>query len=35
LQDIGTVADYSGNGHHAEQTTTSKKPNYIADIPWY
>jgi len=30
-QDIGTVADYSGNGYNASQATTSKKPNYVAD----
>jgi len=30
-QDIGTVADYSGNNADAVQTTTSKKPNYVAD----
>jgi len=30
-QDIGTVADYSGNNYDATQATTSKKPNYVAD----
>jgi len=30
-QDIGTVADYSGNANNASQATTSKKPNYVAD----
>jgi hypothetical protein len=30
-QDIGTVADYSGNGHNASQASTSLKPNYVAD----
>jgi hypothetical protein len=30
-QDIGTVADYSGNGHNASQSSTSLKPNYVAD----
>ena len=30
-QDIGTVADYSGNGNNAAQGTVSKRPNYVAD----
>jgi hypothetical protein len=30
-QDIGTVADYSGNGNNASQASTSLKPNYVAD----
>lgn len=29
--DIGTVADYSGNNNDASQTTASLKPNYVAD----
>ena len=31
---IGTVADYSGNNNDASQATVSKKPNYVADAPW-
>ena len=30
-QDIGTVADYSGNNNDASQSSTSLKPNYVAD----
>jgi hypothetical protein len=30
-QDIGTVADYSGNNNDASQSTASLKPNYVAD----
>jgi hypothetical protein len=33
-QDIGTVADYSGNNNDASQSSTSLKPNYVADVPW-
>lgn len=33
-QPIGIVADYSGNGNNASQSTTSKKPNYVADTKW-
>ena len=29
--DIGTVADYSGNNNDASQATASLKPNYVAD----
>jgi len=29
--DIGTVADYSGNNNDAAQSSTSLKPNYVAD----
>ena len=29
--DIGTVADYSGNNDDASQATASLKPNYVAD----
>jgi len=31
---IGTVADYSGNNNDASQSTVSKQPNYVADTPW-
>lgn len=30
-EDIGTVADYSGNNNDASQATASLKPNYVAD----
>jgi len=30
-QDIGTVADYSGNNNDASQSSASLKPNYVAD----
>jgi len=32
--DIGTVSDYSGNNNDASQSSTSLKPNYVADVPW-
>ena len=33
-QDIGTVADYSGNNNDASQADVALKPNYVADPAW-